>query len=94
MIDRLSLDSGIPVDRLLLEIKEIHQKYGTAEYSFLIQELPSLRLKDPDENLIRKYKRAIQEYRKTRKRTLTCYSGVKPTLEILKNRESGALPRR
>ena len=35
--------SGISRETLIPEIKAIHQKHGTAEYAFLLEEIPSLK---------------------------------------------------
>jgi len=43
MLDEIVRISGLPRETLIPEIQAIHQKYGTSEYSFLIEELPSLR---------------------------------------------------
>jgi hypothetical protein len=43
LLDGIVRISGIPQDELEPEIRDIHQRRGTAEYSYLIGELPSLR---------------------------------------------------
>ena len=35
--------SGLPRETLIPEIRAVHQKHGTSEYAFLIEELPSLK---------------------------------------------------
>ena len=42
MLDEIVRISGLNRETLISEIRAIHQKYGTSEYSFLIEELPSL----------------------------------------------------
>jgi FMN phosphatase YigB (HAD superfamily) len=84
MVDRVMADSGIPREKLFREIKEIHTKHGTAEYSLLIQEIPSLKEKHPDQDLRVVYRDAIEEYRRTREKTLKPYPRVRETLQTLK----------
>lgn len=86
MLERLSADSGIAKEDLLPEIKAIHQRHGTAEYSLLIQELPSLIEKHPGQNLAVVYDEAIHQYRRIRKQTLKPYPEVLETLLALKER--------
>lgn len=52
MLEVIVDKSGIPKDDLLPEIKAIHQHYGTSEYAFLIQKIPSLRSKHPGKDLV------------------------------------------
>ncbi|HDY8922467.1 HAD family hydrolase [Klebsiella pneumoniae] len=86
MINTVSKISGIPLSVLKPEIKEIHQKYGTAEYSFVLQELPSLLKKYGNkESILRELDEAIHAYRSERKRCLQLYPTVMDTLSILKN---------
>jgi hypothetical protein len=42
MLDSIVEISGIDKAKLLPEIAAVHQKHGTSEYSFLIDEVPSL----------------------------------------------------
>jgi phosphoglycolate phosphatase-like HAD superfamily hydrolase len=85
MLDRLVLDSGIAEDVLIPEFKSIHEKYGTAEYAFSIEELPSLRAKYPGEDLVKRFDEAIHAYRLARKSALSLYPSVAETLETLKD---------
>jgi FMN phosphatase YigB (HAD superfamily) len=45
MFEKIVEISGVPAEELKAEIKRIHRKHGTSEYSFLIEELPSIRQK-------------------------------------------------
>ncbi len=47
MLTELEKTSGIEKSVLLPEIKKVHEGHGTAEYAFLIQELPSILKKHP-----------------------------------------------
>src|SRR4051812_11695388 len=42
MLDGISEVSGIPRETLIPEVAAVHKKHGTSEYSFLIEEMPSL----------------------------------------------------
>ncbi len=76
--------SGISEETLKKEIKAIHQKHGTSEYTFLIEEIPSLQKLHPNEDLSVIYDEAIHAYRSARKKILSLYPKVEETLKILK----------
>lgn len=84
LLDRLVTDSGVSRRDLLREIKEVHERYQTSEYAFLIQELPSLQVLHSGQNVAQIYDEAIHEYRRARKRYLKLYPGVLETLQTLK----------
>jgi phosphoglycolate phosphatase-like HAD superfamily hydrolase len=86
MLSELARDSGISEEVLMKESQRVFQKYGTSEYAFAIQELPSLKHKYPNENLARKFSSAIHAYRKARKKALKLYPTVIETLLELKSR--------
>src|SRR4029079_7121608 len=73
------------------EFFAIHQRHGTTEYAFAIQELPSLRARHaPDaEDLPGRHAAAIAASRVMRRRTLALYPGVRETLRAV--RAAGAL---
>src|SRR5262249_1420843 len=71
-------------DTLELEFKAVHQRHGTSEYAFSIQELPSLLQQFPGEDLPKKFGEAIHRYNKARKEALALYPGVRETLQALK----------
>jgi len=85
MLDRLVADSGISQERLEEEFHQIHQQYGTAEYAFSIEQLPSLIKKHPGEDLTKVYASAIDAYRALRSQALVLYPQVEETLEYLKD---------
>ena len=58
MFSKIVEISGVDADELKKEIRNVHQKYGTSEYSFLIEELPSLKRKFPDEKLLDRFRPA------------------------------------
>lgn len=80
MLARLAADSGVPRETLEREFHALHQRHGTTEYAFAIQELPSLRALHPGEDLVARYAAAIDAYRTARRRTLQLYPGVAETL--------------
>jgi phosphoglycolate phosphatase len=89
MLQSLVAQSGLSEQALLPEIKAIHQRHGTAEYSLLIEEIPSLKKRHPNEDLKAVYGEAIEQYRNVREQTLALYPGVRETLQTLK--ESGCV---
>lgn len=89
MLERLVADSGVPRATLEEEFFALHQRHGTTEYAFAIQELPSLRARHPPETLPTRYAGAIEAYRTMRRRTLALYPGVLDTLRAV--RATGAL---
>jgi phosphoglycolate phosphatase len=89
MLERLTADSGVPRETLEREFFALHQRHGTTEYAFAIQELPSLRARHPPAELPARYGAAIEAYRTMRRRTLALYPGVLDTLQTI--RATGAL---
>lgn len=86
MLHELVAESGIDQAALEAEIRQVYQKYGTSEYRFLIQELPSLKMQQFSENSIERYQSAIQAYEKAYEGTLCLYPLVMETLEAFKAR--------
>jgi phosphoglycolate phosphatase-like HAD superfamily hydrolase len=73
--------SGIPQAQLEPEIRQIHQLRGTAEYSYLISEMPSLRkLHGPNADLKAIYRDAIEASKQERRDALRLYPTVIDTL--------------
>lgn len=84
MLHSLSELSLIPVVDLITDFKAVHQKYGTSEYAFSIQELASLKTKHRGLNeseIVDIYWPVIETFREVRHNTLKPYPGVKETLE-------------
>lgn len=86
MLDQLVLDSGIPKETLIADFKSVHEKHGTAEYAFSIEELPSLLATFPGEDLTDKFDSAIAAFRAARASALRLYPTVSETLEQLKDK--------
>jgi phosphoglycolate phosphatase-like HAD superfamily hydrolase len=84
MLDVVVARSGLSRQTMLLEIREVHQRRGTSEYSYLLQELPSLTALEGEIDLQEVYSEAIHAYRSARKRHLRLYPGVAETLADVK----------
>ncbi|MDI9676903.1 HAD family hydrolase [Burkholderia cenocepacia] len=90
MIQAVATTTGIPMQTLLDEAKAIHQRYGTSEYAFLLEELPSVSALFESEAKAREsLAGAIEQYRLHRDAALKLYPGVGDTLRCLK--EQGVL---
>lgn len=86
MLESLVAKSGVPRDVLISEIRDVHQRHGTAEYAFLIEELPSLNAKHGGENLLEVYAESVEAFRSARSSALKLYPTVGETLQLLKGR--------
>src|SRR5215813_2092169 len=84
LLDELVSKSGHKRDFLISEIKKVHQKYGTSEYIFLIDELECLRKEDADVRTI--YRPALEAYQEVRAANLRLYPFVLCTLKELKSK--------
>jgi phosphoglycolate phosphatase-like HAD superfamily hydrolase len=80
MMNKIVEISGISLDDLKPEIRMVHQRHGTSEYSFLLEELPSLARKYSGINLVDAFQPAIEAYRVTRRNKLLLYPTVAETL--------------
>ena len=69
-------------ETLYAECSVIHQKYGTSEYSRLLEELPSLQ-KLYGDNVLQVMAPAIDTFRDARRRVLQLYPTVEETLKTL-----------
>jgi phosphoglycolate phosphatase len=87
MLHRLSELSSIPQNLLEKEIQAVHQRRGTSEYSYLLNELPSLLKKHPNEKPSEVYDEAIHVLNRERLRHTKLYIGVKETLHELRRRK-------
>jgi len=77
--------SSIPQVKLEAEIRSIHQKYGTSEYAFLLEELPSLRARHSGASkLDGAYDPAIDAYRAAREQVSDLYPTVAESLRVMK----------
>ncbi|MCP1213779.1 HAD family hydrolase [Acetobacter okinawensis] len=85
MMDKVLDISGVDSETLYAEVRVIHQKYGTSEYSHLLEELPSLRARYGDE-VLTVMAPAIDAFRAARRRALALYPTVADTLATLKRK--------
>jgi phosphoglycolate phosphatase len=83
MIDSVLAISGVDEDTLHRECSTIHQKYGTSEYSHLLQELPCL-LSRYGDSVMEHVQPAVEAFREARKKYLQLYPSVVETLDELK----------
>lgn len=87
MLNKVTEITGFSKDELIPQIKEIHQKYGTSEYSFLLESIPLLQSKYGDrESINRAMDPAIHAFRSERKKHLHLYPTVMETLQTLKSK--------
>jgi phosphoglycolate phosphatase len=84
MIDKIVEISGVDKETIISDFRSVHQKAGTSEYVFAIQELPSLVKKHPNGNIAEIYSDAIRAFRSERKKHLKLYDGVLETLKQIK----------
>lgn len=85
MLSELIRATGIPRDELETEIRDVHRRYGTTEYSNLLNEVPSLVRAAGDEEPWRAFPQALDTLRTERRRLTRLYPGVAATLSILKD---------
>lgn len=87
MLQKLSELSDIPQHQLEREIQEVHRRRGTSEYSYLLNELPSLLSKHPTSKPSEVYDEALHIQNRHRLRNTKLYEGVKETLQELQRRK-------
>jgi FMN phosphatase YigB (HAD superfamily) len=85
MLTEIRRVSGLGEDILIPQIREIHQRHGTSEYSYLIEEMPALKAAFPDQDLTIVFDEAIHLHRRARKESLALYPGVIETLTWLRS---------
>jgi phosphoglycolate phosphatase-like HAD superfamily hydrolase len=86
MLEEISKTSGVKRETLIPEIRAVHQKHGTSEYSFLIEELPSLRPMLGERKATEVFAAAIDAYRAQRREHLKLFPTVAETLLKIKGR--------
>lgn len=84
MIDEVVRVTGLDKATLLPEIRAVHTKHGTSEYSFLLEELQSICCLGP---ALRNEAIAVgvSAYRDAREKVLHLYPGVRETLQLVKS---------
>lgn len=83
MIGKVLEISGVDPEELYAQCSVIHQKYGTSEYSRLLEELPCLRALYGDDT-VTIMAPAIDAFREARRSALQLYPTVERTLKSLK----------
>jgi phosphoglycolate phosphatase len=83
MLRKIEEVTGIPEEELYSPISKIHQKYGTSEYSFLLEEIPVLGERY-GARVAEELAPAIDAFRAARRDALCLYPGVMSSLKKLK----------
>lgn len=84
MMNKVIEISGLDAEVLYAEASAVHQRYGTSEYSRLLEELPILRHLYGG-SVVTSMAPAIDAYRQSRRKFLTLYPTVIDTLNRLKS---------
>lgn len=88
MCRRMSEMTGIPLPTLFDEFKAVFITHGTVEYTFALQELPSLVALHPGETgaqIADRYRPAIEVFQRRRRAYLRPYPGVRQGIETLRS---------
>lgn len=86
MCRSLSEMTGVPTSTLFVEFKSVFSKHGTVEYSFALQELPSLTALHPEASgadLVKRYRPAVDVFQHRRRAYLRPYPGVRNGIDML-----------
>jgi FMN phosphatase YigB (HAD superfamily) len=84
MLERLIEISGVPAEVLEPQIRAVHQARGTAEYSFLLDEVPALVEASGSVPPSKRYDDALHQLHSRRRATTRLYPGVLEALTSLK----------
>ncbi|RWY66198.1 HAD family hydrolase [Rhizobium sp. WSM1325] len=85
MLGEMEPIAQVPRDELLRAIRSVHQKHGTSEYAFLLQEIGANRL-FPDEEREKALHYAALGYQRGRASSLKLYPGVREALLKLRSK--------
>ena len=88
MMDEVERVSGIRLADIQQEVRSVHQVHGTAEYAFLLEEVPTVRRFLNGRPAREVFETAIKAFRNERRKLLKLYPGVADTLLSVKG--SGA----
>ena len=86
MLAELVAESGIPLETLKSEIKSVHVARGTSEYSFLLEELPSITALRGDKPVRDVFDSAVHAQNSKRLHTTRLYPGALVALQQIKAR--------
>lgn len=90
MMQKITEIAGVAAEKLKPLIKAVHQKHGTSEYAFLLEELqPVIAPGSTEAELMEMFAPAVDAFRENRRKHLALYPTVAETL--LKVRGTGAL---
>lgn len=84
LVVTLEEQSGVPRGVLEREMRDVHQARGTTEYSFLVDELPSLIYASAPDKPSSRFDDAVHRQNSLRKSVLRLYPGVLETLQLVK----------
>ncbi len=76
--------SGIDPELLLEETRSVHQRHGTTEYSWLLEELPSVQAYAAGRSVKEVFNEAIHAQNSARVTSLRLYPEVLSTLQLIK----------
>ena len=79
MMDEVSRITGLPKDSLYTSIAQVHQRHGTSEYAFLLEEVPELSELYGD-HVLQELAPAVDAFRAARNSALRLYPAVLDTL--------------
>lgn len=85
MLEELTAATGIPIEVLKAEIRAVHQARGTTEYSWLLDELPSLQPHIGNGTARTAFDGVLHAQNSARKHATKLYPGVMSTLEVVKS---------
>ena len=85
MLEAVCAKSGVPRGVLLSEIRTYPSGARTSEYSYLLNELPSLQKLHSPQDITQVYGDAIDRYRSMRQENLHLYPGVRVALARIKS---------
>ena len=86
MLDEVVRQTMLDPEMLKSEIREVHQRHGTSEYAFLLEEVPSLRAYAGGRPATEVFSSAIAAYRNARRETLLLYPTVMDALMRIRAR--------
>jgi len=84
-LDALVEKTGLAESHWLPEIQSVHERHGTAEYAFVLEELPTICHRYDSSTLLDEFSSVIEAHRTERKRATQLYPTVLDTLTTLKN---------
>lgn len=87
MYNKVVVDTGVDESILKADIRAVHQRHGTSEYAFLLEELPCLKPILAGRPATEVFSEAIDAYRDARREAMQLYPGVAKTLHELKSKK-------